>query len=36
MDLVGYSGGMVRAPLQVPDEEARQEIRSLIRAAGAM
>jgi 4-hydroxy-2-oxoglutarate aldolase len=31
LDMAGYHGGAVRAPLRAPDESARQEIRALIR-----
>jgi len=30
LDLAGYEGGYVRAPLRMPDEEARGEIRQLL------
>jgi len=30
LDLAGYRGGDVRAPLQAPDENARAEIASLL------
>src|SRR2546425_1503408 len=33
MDMAGYVGGAVRAPLQLPDETARGEIESLLREA---
>jgi 4-hydroxy-2-oxoglutarate aldolase len=33
LDLAGYHGGSVRAPLQPPDESARLEIASLLNAA---
>jgi 4-hydroxy-tetrahydrodipicolinate synthase len=33
LELEGYVGGAVRAPLQAPDEEARREIRRLLEAA---
>src|SRR2546429_3005345 len=33
MDLAGYVGGGVRAPLQLPDETARGEIETLLREA---
>jgi len=36
MDLLGYSGGAVRAPLKAPDEPARKEIASLLHAAHLM
>lgn len=32
LDMVGYHGGAVRAPLQMPDENARTEIRALLEA----
>ena len=32
LSLAGYHGGLVRAPLQMPDDEARAEIASLLRA----
>src|SRR5438552_2871388 len=35
MDMAGYFGGAVRAPLQLPDETARGEIESLLREAVA-
>ena len=35
MDMAGYVGGAVRAPLQLPDETARGEIESLLREAVA-
>src|SRR5437016_5139834 len=35
MDLAGYAGGAVRAPLQLPDETAREEIETLLREAVA-
>jgi len=31
LDMVGYHGGKVRAPLQMPDEHARGEIRHLLK-----
>ena len=34
LDLVGYEGGYVRAPLRMPDERAREEINELWRDAG--
>lgn len=33
LDMVGYTGGAVRAPLRAPSEEARAEIQSLLRNA---
>ena len=33
MDMAGYVGGVVRAPLRMPEEEARAEIASLLRDA---
>jgi len=30
LDLAGYHGGFVRAPLRAPDESARAEIASLL------
>ncbi|HUE83782.1 MAG TPA: dihydrodipicolinate synthase family protein [Pyrinomonadaceae bacterium] len=36
MDLLGYSGGAVRAPLKASDEPARKEIARLLRAARLM
>lgn len=33
MDMAGYVGGSVRAPLRMPEEEARAEIASLLRDA---
>jgi len=33
MDMAGYFGGVVRAPLRMPEEEARAEIASLLRDA---
>lgn len=33
LDLTGYRGGFVRAPLEAPDETAREEIARLINAA---
>lgn len=36
MDLLGYSGGAVRAPLKASDDPARQEIARLLRAAQLM
>ena len=33
MEMAGYVGGSVRAPLQLPNEEARAEIKSLLRDA---
>ena len=35
MDLIGYHGGCVRAPLQAPGEAEREEIARLLRRAGA-
>ena len=35
MDMAGYVGGAVRAPLQLPDETARGEIESSLREAVA-
>ncbi len=35
MDMAGYTGGAVRAPLQLPDETARGEIETLLREAVA-
>ena len=35
LDLAGYRGGMVRAPLQAPDESARAEITRLLDAASS-
>jgi len=35
MDLVGYHGGFVRAPLPAPEEAAREEIAQLLEHAGA-
>jgi dihydrodipicolinate synthase/N-acetylneuraminate lyase len=32
LDLVGFNGGQVRAPLQMPDEAARREIAALLEA----
>lgn len=31
LDMAGYHGGNVRAPLQMPDEDARREIRHLLK-----
>lgn len=33
LDLIGYAGGPVRAPLRVPDDDAREEIRRCLEAA---
>ena len=33
LDMVGYTGGAVRAPLRAPSQEARAEIQSLLRDA---
>ena len=33
MELAGYTGGAVRRPLQLPNDAARAEIESLLRAA---
>ena len=33
LDLAGYHGGAVRAPLRAPDESARREIATLLEAA---
>jgi 4-hydroxy-2-oxoglutarate aldolase len=33
LDMIGYRGGDVRAPLQAPDQDARTEIASLLRDA---
>jgi len=33
LEMKGYRGGSVRAPLRSPDEEAREEIRTLLEAA---
>lgn len=35
MDLIGYHGGCVRAPLQAPGEAAREELARLLEDAGA-
>jgi 4-hydroxy-2-oxoglutarate aldolase len=35
LDLLGFKGGAVRAPLASPDEEARREIARLLEEAGA-
>lgn len=35
MDMAGYVGGAVRAPLRLPDETAREEIETLLREAVA-
>jgi hypothetical protein len=31
--MIGYSGGVVRAPLPMPDAEAREEIRRCLKDA---
>jgi 4-hydroxy-2-oxoglutarate aldolase len=36
LDLAGYKGGDVRAPLRAPDESARKEIATLLEAAQAI
>lgn len=36
LDMAGYQGGMVRAPLQPPSESAREEIHRLFTSAQAM
>src|SRR6201988_1946813 len=36
LDLAGYRGGNVRAPLRAPDETARNEIRQLLQAVRAL
>src|ERR1700752_2098893 len=36
LDLAGYRGGSVRAPLRAPDETARNEIRQLLQAVRAL
>lgn len=33
LEMTGFVGGVVRAPLRAPDDEARQEIRTLLAAA---
>jgi 4-hydroxy-2-oxoglutarate aldolase len=33
LDMIGYAGGAVRAPLQSPNEEARREIAGLLATA---
>jgi 4-hydroxy-2-oxoglutarate aldolase len=33
LDLIGYAGGHVRAPLRAPDDEARAELRRCLKAA---
>jgi 4-hydroxy-2-oxoglutarate aldolase len=33
LEMTGFAGGAVRAPLRAPDEEAREEIRTLLAAA---
>lgn len=35
LDMLGYKGGMVRAPLQSPNEEARREIASFLKEAAS-
>ena len=32
LDLAGYQGGLVRAPLRMPDDAARKEIAQLLEA----
>ena len=34
LDILGYQGGEVRAPLQLPDRTARKEIEGVLQAAG--
>ena len=36
LDMLGYTGGPVRAPLQSPDEEARREIAHLLKEAACI
>jgi hypothetical protein len=36
LDLIGYAGGSVRAPLRLPDEAARQEIARLLHEANSI
>jgi len=33
LEMKGFTGGAVRAPLRAPDDEAREEIRTLLEAA---
>jgi dihydrodipicolinate synthase/N-acetylneuraminate lyase len=33
LDMIGFEGGQVRAPLQMPDEEARSEISRVLQQA---
>ena len=34
LDLLGFKGGLVRAPLAAPDEEARREMARLLEEVG--
>jgi 4-hydroxy-2-oxoglutarate aldolase len=33
MEMAGYAGGLVRAPLQMPNQAAREEIQTLLKEA---
>jgi 4-hydroxy-2-oxoglutarate aldolase len=36
LDMTGFAGGAVRAPLRAPDDDAREEIRALLAAADSV